>query len=263
MARAGIRDIVFGLAAASLLMGCVEGGGTAGAGGGASVTAAPAKKKSGSQDVEAPEVFQATDSALWDGRPSLGGIWVAAPEVTNPERAILFNPATGKSVTGALFKRERENPGPRLQLSSDAAEALGILAGQPTELGDPDQGDVAVGQHPGAQPTADRETVLGDCQLRAGPPRSCCKQHSTHRGNAPEDPPRQVCDHGHNDDGHRKTEDCDPHNADRLRSPTSLLDHVRTPSHRRVCGYPQALSPMGMNHNGVIGLRPGCGAGNA
>ncbi len=38
------------------------------------------------------------------------------------------------TVTGALFRRERENPGPRLQLSSDAAEALGILAGQPTEI---------------------------------------------------------------------------------------------------------------------------------
>jgi SPOR domain len=132
MARAGIRGIVFGLAAAGFLMGCVEGGGAGGEGPG--VAASPAKKKSGAQDVEAPDVFETTDSALWDGRPSLGGIWVAAPEVTNPERAIMFNPATGKSVTGALFKRERENPGPRLQLSSDAAEALGILAGQPTEI---------------------------------------------------------------------------------------------------------------------------------
>ena len=134
MARAGIRVTIFGLAAAGLLMGCVEGGGNGTAGDGSGVTAAPSKKKGGSRDVEAPEVFQATDSALWDGRPSLGGIWVAAPDVTNPERALIFNPATGKSVTGALFKRERENPGPRLQLSSDAAEALGILAGQPTEI---------------------------------------------------------------------------------------------------------------------------------
>jgi hypothetical protein len=134
MARAGIRDILFGLAAAGLLMGCVEGGGTTGATDRAGFAASPSKKKASARDVEAPEVFQTTDSALWDGRPSLGGIWVAAPEVTNPERAIMFNPATGKSVTGALFRRERENPGPRLQLSSDAAEALGILAGQPTEI---------------------------------------------------------------------------------------------------------------------------------
>lgn len=135
MARAGLRFTIVGLAAAGLLMGCVEGGGTTGAGDGSGIAAAPASKKKGAaRDVEAPEVFQATDSALWDGRPSLGGIWVASPEVTNPERVLIFNPATGKSVTGALFKRERENPGPRLQLSSDAAEALGILAGQPTQI---------------------------------------------------------------------------------------------------------------------------------
>lgn len=132
MARAVLREMVFGLAATGLLLGCVEGGGKTGAGDGAGVISSP--KKSGSTDVEAPEVFQATDSALWDGRPSLGGIWVAAPDVLNPERVLMFNPATGKSVTGALFKRERDNPGPRLQLSSDAAEALGILAGQPTEI---------------------------------------------------------------------------------------------------------------------------------
>ncbi|MBL9062757.1 MAG: SPOR domain-containing protein [Tabrizicola sp.] len=122
------------MATTGLLMGCVESGGKGSTGDSAGLAAAPAKKKSGAQDVEAPEVFQANDSALWDGRPSLGGIWVASPDVTNPERVVMFNPATGKSVTGALFKRERDNPGPKLQLSSDAAEALGILAGQPTEI---------------------------------------------------------------------------------------------------------------------------------
>jgi SPOR domain len=134
MARAVLRHIFIGLATTGFLMGCVEGGGTGGTADGSATSAAPTKKKGGSTDVEAPEVFQATDSALWDGRPSLGGIWVASPEVTSPERAVMFNPATGKSVTGALFRRERDNPGPRLQLSSDAAEALGILAGQPTEI---------------------------------------------------------------------------------------------------------------------------------
>lgn len=133
MARAVLRDIVFGLATTGLLIGCVEGGGNSADGSTTGMVAAPGQK-SGARDVEAPDVFQATDSALWDGRPSLGGIWVASPDVTNPERVVMFNPATGKSITGALFKRERDNPGPRLQLSSDAAEALGILAGQPTEI---------------------------------------------------------------------------------------------------------------------------------
>ena len=86
------------------------------------------------RDVEAPDVFQVTDNALWDGRPSLGGVWVAAPEVKDPERVILRNPGNGKFVIGALFRREIDNPGPKLQISSDAAAALGILAGQPVKI---------------------------------------------------------------------------------------------------------------------------------
>lgn len=86
------------------------------------------------RDVEAPEVFQVTDQALWDGRPSLGGVWVASSDAVDPERVILRNPANGKFVIGALFKREAFNPGPKLQISSDAAEALGLLAGQPAAI---------------------------------------------------------------------------------------------------------------------------------
>jgi len=86
------------------------------------------------RDVEAPEVFQQTDAGLWDGRPSLGGVWVAHSDVTDPERVIIRNQANGKFVIGALFRRERENPGPRFQVSSDAAETLGMLAGAPAEL---------------------------------------------------------------------------------------------------------------------------------
>lgn len=85
-------------------------------------------------DVEAPDVFQITETGLWDGRPSLGGVWVAHPDVTDPERVIIRNPANGKFVIGALFRRERENPGPALQVSSDAADALGMLAGAPASL---------------------------------------------------------------------------------------------------------------------------------
>lgn len=166
MARAVLRTIVVGFAAASLLTACVEGGGQGGTGSGAAATSAPAKKAGKGRDVEAPEIFSTTDSALWDGRPSLGGIWVASPEVTDPERVVMFNPATGKTVTGALFRRERENPGPRLQLSSDAAEALGILAGQPTEIkvtalrkeeAAPAEAAVAEGEASAADPEASAE----------------------------------------------------------------------------------------------------------
>lgn len=86
------------------------------------------------RDVEAPDVFQVTDRGLWDGRPSLGGVWVAHPDVKEPERVIIRNNANSKFVIGALFRRERENPGPVLQVSSDAAAALGMLAGAPSDL---------------------------------------------------------------------------------------------------------------------------------
>ncbi len=86
------------------------------------------------RDVEAPDVFQVTDQGLWDGRPSLGGVWVAHPDVSEPERVIIRNTANSKFVIGALFRRERANPGPALQVSSDAAAALGMLAGAPAQL---------------------------------------------------------------------------------------------------------------------------------
>jgi cell division septation protein DedD len=86
------------------------------------------------QDVERPDIFAVTDRGLWDGRPSLGGIWVAHPDVSDPERVVIRNSANGQSTIGALFRRERDNPGPAIQVSSDAAEELGLLAGAPTEL---------------------------------------------------------------------------------------------------------------------------------
>ena len=85
-------------------------------------------------DVERPDIFAITDNGLWDGRPSLGGVWVAHPEVTDPERVVIRNTESGREIVGALFRRERENPGPLLQVSSDAAEALGLLPGSPSPL---------------------------------------------------------------------------------------------------------------------------------
>ena len=86
------------------------------------------------QDLEAPSVFQVADQGLWDGRPSLGGVWVAHPDVKEPERVIIRNTANSKFVIGALFRRERANPGPEFQVSSEAAAALGMLAGAPAGL---------------------------------------------------------------------------------------------------------------------------------
>ena len=86
------------------------------------------------RDVEAPDVFQVTEEGLWDGRPSLGGVWVAHPSADDPERVIIRNEENGRFVIGALFRREIEAPGPELMISSDAAAALNILAGDPTRV---------------------------------------------------------------------------------------------------------------------------------
>jgi len=124
-----------------MLAGCQESGmnpfKTAPKGETAEGEAAPAPASSArivERDVEAPEVFSVDEAGLWDGRPSLGGVWVAHPTVKDPERVIIRNPANGKFVIGALFRRERDNPGPKLQVSSDAAAALDLLAGAPVKL---------------------------------------------------------------------------------------------------------------------------------
>ncbi|HEX9857457.1 MAG TPA: SPOR domain-containing protein, partial [Paracoccaceae bacterium] len=141
MASAAIRPLVLALAAAFGLSACEEGANPFAKKdnpANEAATEGPATAATSvrlvDRDVEAPEVFQVTDDALWDGRPSLGGVWVASPDAVDPERVILRNPGNGKFVIGALFRRERENPGPKLQISSDAASALGLLAGQPARL---------------------------------------------------------------------------------------------------------------------------------
>lgn len=101
---------------------------------GAETQASPRSVRLVDRDVEAPEVFQVTEAGLWDGRPSLGGVWVAHPDVKEPERVIIRSTRNDKFVIGALFRRERENPGPAVQVSSDAAAALDMLAGAPMEL---------------------------------------------------------------------------------------------------------------------------------
>lgn len=99
----------------------------------AGLGAAPATAPD-AQEAEAPKVFSAQEAGLWDGRPSLGGIWVAYPGVKTPERVLIRNLGNDRTVVGALFRRERDNPGPKLQVSSDAAAELGMLAGAPAKL---------------------------------------------------------------------------------------------------------------------------------
>lgn len=136
MTRVAVRAVFF--SAVMLGLAACEDGFNLGSGGGSGADgAAPAAldaSEGAVRDVERPDIFNTTEEALWDGRPSLGGVWVAHPDVTTPERAIVINNTTNQRIAAALFRRERDNPGPRIQLSSDAAAALNILAGAPTEV---------------------------------------------------------------------------------------------------------------------------------
>ncbi|MEM7242063.1 MAG: SPOR domain-containing protein [Pseudomonadota bacterium] len=85
-------------------------------------------------EVAAPEVFSRTDRAVWDGRPTLGGLWIAHPNANTPARATITNVASGKSTTGALWSKTPGIPGPPFTVSSDLAVALGMQAGTPVEI---------------------------------------------------------------------------------------------------------------------------------
>lgn len=130
MAKAEIRMILLITAAAGMLSACVDGLGTTTSSGGTLGNSSSTRIVT--RDIEAPEVFQTTAMAQWDGRPSLGGVWIAAPRTTDPERVIIRNRANGKFVIGTLFRRAVAGDG--MQLSSDAAQALDIKAATAVSL---------------------------------------------------------------------------------------------------------------------------------
>lgn len=132
----GIQFRLIALLGAIALTGCEDGEGPAFLQGGGSggETVAGATSRTVERDVEAPEVFQVTDTGLWDGRPSLGGVWVAHPDVQDPERVIIRNEDNSKFVIGVVYRPERQTPGPKIQVSSDAAETLEMLAGKPARI---------------------------------------------------------------------------------------------------------------------------------
>ncbi|SOH92165.1 Sporulation related domain-containing protein [Monaibacterium marinum] len=81
-----------------------------------------------------PDLYSVRALAAWDGRPSLGGAWIAHPDVASAERASITEVATGRTITAALFRRDPSIPGPPFQLSADAAQQLGIQPGVSVEL---------------------------------------------------------------------------------------------------------------------------------
>jgi len=163
--------LLAGVSVLILMAACSEtGGGTLFQNDGASGPSAGGSTRLIERDVEAPEVFQASESGLWDGRPSLGGVWVAHPDVTEPERALIRNTSNNKFVIGALFKPSVERSGPRFQVSSDAADALGMLAGQPVNLNVTALRREEVPTAPAAAPApaaADTETEVAEASMPA------------------------------------------------------------------------------------------------
>lgn len=115
-----------------------------------------ATQKTLSGEVERADIFSETGNAIWDGRPTLGGQWVASVSTKDLERVRITRTDTGQSVEGALFRIEPGTPGPDLMLSSDAARALGIVAGSPTPISVVALRDAA----PAPVPAAEEPVVL-------------------------------------------------------------------------------------------------------
>ena len=86
------------------------------------------------RDIETPELFDIRAAGLWDGAPTLGGIWVAHPALKDPIRVVIRNLATQKFVIGNLFRNDPKPETPVIRISSDAARALGITANDAVQL---------------------------------------------------------------------------------------------------------------------------------
>ena len=82
----------------------------------------------------APEIFEATGLAIWDGKRTLQGVWVAHPLASSARRVRIFNQDNGQAVDGALFKRDASGGGASVLISSEAAQLLGMDVGTPAEL---------------------------------------------------------------------------------------------------------------------------------
>lgn len=81
-----------------------------------------------------PEAFHAAGLALWDGAQTLPGIWIAHPMAETARRVRLTNGETGVRVDAAMFRRDPNLSGPRIIVSSETAERLGLAPGHGTPI---------------------------------------------------------------------------------------------------------------------------------
>jgi len=118
-------------------------------------------------EVERTDIFSQTGDAVWDGRPTLGGRWVASTKTQDLERVRITRTDTGQSIEGALFRIEPGTPGPDLVISSDAAKDLGIVAGTPTPISVVAlrQTQPAPAPTPEPEPSADPEAEIETSEL--------------------------------------------------------------------------------------------------
>ncbi|MEM0991071.1 MAG: SPOR domain-containing protein [Pseudomonadota bacterium] len=82
----------------------------------------------------APDVFEATGRARWDGKRTLQGIWVAHPQAETARRVRIFNTDNGRAADGALFKRDANDGQDSVLISSEAAMVLGISPGSSASI---------------------------------------------------------------------------------------------------------------------------------
>lgn len=83
--------------------------------------------------VESPELFSESAMALWDGKPTLKGLWVAHPDAPMALRVRMTNPRTGTQIDGALLPGT-PMAGRELLISAEAADALGLRPQVPGEI---------------------------------------------------------------------------------------------------------------------------------
>ena len=84
--------------------------------------------------VRAPEVFQASGVAQWNGQRTARGVWVAHPRARGSRRVRVVNGRTGSEIDAMLYRPERATGGDLVTVSSDAALALGLQAEDPVPL---------------------------------------------------------------------------------------------------------------------------------
>lgn len=81
---------------------------------------------SGTADILKPLIFQTSARGLWDGRPTMGNVWVKVAGARGPERVEIRNEETGTTIRGAMFAAEDPTDPIPIKLSEKAALELGL-----------------------------------------------------------------------------------------------------------------------------------------